>query len=548
MDQLDRSSHQVNAALFVDFDNVYLNLQNHDPDVARHFASNPDRWLVWLEQQLPSLQLSLEPVRRRILMRRCYLNPQAFSAFRPFFTTSAFEVIDCPPLTRQGKTSTDIHLVMDVLDTLSHPAHVSEFIILSGDADFTPLLLRLRKHNRWSAALATGYVSPAYKAACDYVISRDIFIKEALGFADQDVEVVESPPKEIAPPTKALLKKMAQRLHEGAADPAGIAASDLRAIYREFDEVRQSSTWLGFHSLRALTEALVKRRPDLVILEEDLWRVARGEIDKEQRDAASLNVKDGQPGAVLDDKVRAALAELITKAVRSSDRALPLAVVAQMVQQHLGKDVLDSAWLGAGTFKKLLTQLDLDGLHLSNRTPGYIYDPRRHELPADVPTDGGGVASQAPADPFLLHHPDLAPLARTISRLTDMPYLMPEHYALLFQELAQEINTHGYERSRTSRTVRDRCVEKGAPVARSHVNFVLTGITHVGHSFGQDGPEDIGGLREAVIANTLNLCASAELELSDAERLQIRQWIAGESVSSTGDEHLAEPQRCEFIE
>ena len=43
MEHLDRSPRQVNAALFVDFDNVYLNLQNHDPAVAKQFASNPDR-------------------------------------------------------------------------------------------------------------------------------------------------------------------------------------------------------------------------------------------------------------------------------------------------------------------------------------------------------------------------------------------------------------------------------------------------------------------------------------------------------------------------
>ena len=57
--------------------------------------------------------------RRRILIRRCYLNPQSFSNFRPYFIRSAFEVVDCPPLTARGKTSTDIHLVMDVLDTLN---------------------------------------------------------------------------------------------------------------------------------------------------------------------------------------------------------------------------------------------------------------------------------------------------------------------------------------------------------------------------------------------------------------------------------------------
>jgi hypothetical protein len=52
------------------------------------------------------------------LIRRCYLNPQSFAKFRAFFILSAFEVIDCPPLTSRGKTSTDIHMVMDILDTL----------------------------------------------------------------------------------------------------------------------------------------------------------------------------------------------------------------------------------------------------------------------------------------------------------------------------------------------------------------------------------------------------------------------------------------------
>ena len=42
------------------------------------------------------------------------------------------------------KTGTDIHMVMDVLDTLEHRTRFDEFIVLSGDADFTPVLLRLR--------------------------------------------------------------------------------------------------------------------------------------------------------------------------------------------------------------------------------------------------------------------------------------------------------------------------------------------------------------------------------------------------------------------
>jgi uncharacterized LabA/DUF88 family protein len=53
-------------------------------------------------------------------------------------------VVDCPPLTQRGKTSADVYMVMDVLDALEHKTEFDEFIILSSDADFTPVLLRLR--------------------------------------------------------------------------------------------------------------------------------------------------------------------------------------------------------------------------------------------------------------------------------------------------------------------------------------------------------------------------------------------------------------------
>jgi hypothetical protein len=152
----------VRSALFVDFDNIFINLQQLDNRYALEFATSPDRWLSWLEQDLPGTHADSER-QRRILIRRAYLNPNAFASYRPYFIRSAFEVVDCPPLTSRGKTSTDIHMVMDILDALSHGTRFDEFIVLSGDADFTPVLLRLRQHDRRSAVLAPGYASPAYK-------------------------------------------------------------------------------------------------------------------------------------------------------------------------------------------------------------------------------------------------------------------------------------------------------------------------------------------------------------------------------------------------
>ena len=37
------------TALFVDFDNVYLDLRRIDPHAAERFATDPGRWLRWFE-------------------------------------------------------------------------------------------------------------------------------------------------------------------------------------------------------------------------------------------------------------------------------------------------------------------------------------------------------------------------------------------------------------------------------------------------------------------------------------------------------------------
>ena len=170
---------EIYSALFVDFDNIYTRLLEQDPALARTFATNPQRWLRWLEGHALRMMYG-DGVRRRVLKRCCYLNPIKYHEFRPYFIRSAFHVVDCPPLTNYGKTSADIHLVMDCMDILAHSTRFDEIIILSGDADFTPLLLRIQEHARRSLVLSVGYTSPAYAAACSWRIREDWFLAQAL--------------------------------------------------------------------------------------------------------------------------------------------------------------------------------------------------------------------------------------------------------------------------------------------------------------------------------------------------------------------------------
>ena len=155
----------MKSALFVDFDNIYSGLRQLDQATADRFARAPAEWVSWMVNSLALPEHDTGSSKRRILVRRCYLNPQAYQRFRPYFNLAGFEIIDCPALTTGGKTSTDIHMVLDIIDLLQHEAHYDEFIVLSADADFTPVLRKLRRWDRRTTVLAIGFPSAAYRAS-----------------------------------------------------------------------------------------------------------------------------------------------------------------------------------------------------------------------------------------------------------------------------------------------------------------------------------------------------------------------------------------------
>ena len=197
---------KIHSALFVDFDNIFISLRrDYDDDTAEKFATNPGRWLDWLSCfDTPELADD-GPEHRRILLRKCYLNPNGgykdnsggkgrwigYGRYRVDFVRAAFEVVDCPSLTRQRKSSTDVTMALDVVDALAwQQPSFGEFVILSGDADFTPVLHRLRRHDRRVIIVTPNLVSQAYRAMADVVIEADRFIEQAL--ARKAAPVMES--------------------------------------------------------------------------------------------------------------------------------------------------------------------------------------------------------------------------------------------------------------------------------------------------------------------------------------------------------------------
>src|SRR3954453_6445234 len=165
----------LRTAIFVDFDNMFLGLNGMDAEAAETFATNPGRLLSWLAEG----EGEDGPFRRRFLLKACYLNPETFRRYRGFFVSAGFRVVDCPSLTQRGKSAADIHLVLDVVDALAHATRFDEFIVCSADADFTPLMTRLRANDRRTVRVAAGPAAPAYQSVCDEAITP-IELAEAL--------------------------------------------------------------------------------------------------------------------------------------------------------------------------------------------------------------------------------------------------------------------------------------------------------------------------------------------------------------------------------
>jgi NYN domain len=534
---------RIKTALFVDFDNIYVGLDKIDPEAAQSFATYPARWLAWIEQGMPSRENGASAQlqqQRANLIRRCYLNPKLFYNFRPYFTRSAFSVVDCPPITQRGKNSTDIQMVMDILDLLNHPTRFDEFIILSGDSDFTPVLLRLRAHDRRTAILTIGPIAPAYRAAADLVVSSDTFIEDGLGIVpvplDETGVPVEVPPPPPSP-YEPVLEAMAQKVYETVLAEGELPATGLVLIFKSFPEFTASDNWLGFSSLRYLTLELLRRRPNLRMLDGDPWRVVMADAPvpvievqaAETTDVAPLPVAveaqaDEPPPMPSDDSaLRDLIIERVRQFVANAVEPVDMARAAFDVIRTFGSQVTESEWAGAGSFKLLLQGAEACGFEIltAPNQPGYLYDPARHTPPT---------TSDAAPVPDKLDNlqPALADFIRRVSQVTGTPRLAPTEYALVFTAIADDLSERPFNLTYTSKAVRDYCLDRGAAIPRKSVWFILQGITFTGHRFGRDAAEDTAEhLAQVFRDDVLKLCEDAGLEVSEEERGLLDDWLLG---------------------
>lgn len=393
----------MKIALFVDFDNVYSGLRRISGEAAERFSRQPLNWLHWLTRgysadSLPDLTASP----RRILVRRCYLNPVMYQKYRRPFHEAGFEIVDCPPMTATGKTSTDIHLVLDTMDALSDATHFDEFIVFSADADFSPLLRRLRRHDRRTVVFAAGAMSESYKASVDRVLDIQTFLSDALHLhpGDDAADTLETTfSMSASKPVEDVRARVAEYVRrELRAAPAPFKLPALaQRLHREFSGLKESQ-WDGAGSFGALMRQLglldVKFdfESDTAILLASAEAKSRpstqhppgdGAGEASTRESASCEASELSP-----DFTRVAAANVVRRVVAASPVPVHLGGLGQLLRQHFPQ--LRPGWNGATNLAAFLQQLPIEPLQravLENGTTVVLYDPTRHSAPIGIVGD-----------------------------------------------------------------------------------------------------------------------------------------------------------------
>lgn len=288
------------TALLIDFDNVFSALWKLDRDAALRFASEPRDWL----QVLANTNLTGE--QRRWLVARCYLNPAGFvnstgsrnerfyySDFRPGLVRAGLEVIDCPAVTRQGKNAADIRIVIDVLDLLDHRTHFDEFVLASGDADFTPLLQRIRAEDRRITVVSPSYLASAYTAIADRIVDFDAIA----AILNADIEDETPGSLEVVPPAaasaeapdeEARFAAFITRKYDEANEPLSLAALAFEAA-RLCPNAKRSE-WFGKKTFKAAVASL--KLPHLRTSNHHLWHDERHQPPAIPSPAQASNVPE----------------------------------------------------------------------------------------------------------------------------------------------------------------------------------------------------------------------------------------------------------------
>jgi uncharacterized protein (TIGR00288 family) len=124
------STHAPNAALLIDFDNVTMGIRSD------------------LQTELRNM-LSSDIVKGKVAVQRAYADWRRYPQYIVPLSESSIDLIFAPAYGSSKKNATDIRLAIDALELVFTRPEIGTFILLSGDSDFSSLVIKLKEYGKY---------------------------------------------------------------------------------------------------------------------------------------------------------------------------------------------------------------------------------------------------------------------------------------------------------------------------------------------------------------------------------------------------------------
>ncbi|MEJ2336814.1 MAG: NYN domain-containing protein [Gemmatimonadales bacterium] len=119
-----------NAALLIDFDNVTMAIRSN------------------LAAELRKL-LDSDIIRGKVSVQRAYADWRRYPQYVVPLSEASIDLIFAPAYGSTKKNATDIRLAIDALEIVFTRPEIGTFILLSGDSDFSSMVLKLKEYGKY---------------------------------------------------------------------------------------------------------------------------------------------------------------------------------------------------------------------------------------------------------------------------------------------------------------------------------------------------------------------------------------------------------------
>jgi uncharacterized protein (TIGR00288 family) len=124
------ATHAPNAALLIDFDNVTMGMRSD------------------LSKELRNL-LNSDVIKGKVAVQRAYADWRRYPQYIVPLAENSVDLIFAPAYGSSKKNATDIRMAIDGMELIFTRPEIGTFILLTGDSDFSSLVLKLKEYGKY---------------------------------------------------------------------------------------------------------------------------------------------------------------------------------------------------------------------------------------------------------------------------------------------------------------------------------------------------------------------------------------------------------------